>query len=150
MNEENKEKMDTNKNLSSQKGQHGSHRPARKGQVFESKAENLKIIPLGGMGEIGKNMYIFEYGNDILIVDCGFMFPPADMPGVDYIIPDVSYLEENKSKVRAYLITHGHEDHVGGLPYVLPKIPAPIYTPRLTAGLIQNKLKEFKLWVNFQ
>ncbi|KKQ95199.1 MAG: hypothetical protein UT66_C0036G0025 [candidate division CPR2 bacterium GW2011_GWC1_39_9] len=145
MNEENKEKMDASKNPSSQKKQYRSQGPARKGQVFESKAENLKIIPLGGMGEIGKNMYIFEYGNDILIVDCGFMFPPADMPGVDYIIPDVSYLEENKSKVRAYLITHGHEDHVGGLPYVLPKIPAPIYAPRLTAGLIQNKLKEFKI-----
>ncbi|KKR28319.1 MAG: RNA-metabolising metallo-beta-lactamase [candidate division CPR2 bacterium GW2011_GWD2_39_7] len=107
--------------------------------------QNLRIIPLGGMGEIGKNMYVLEYGNDILVIDAGFMFPEADMPGVDYVIPDVKYLEENKHKVKGYLITHAHEDHVGALPYVLPKVPAPIYAPKLTAALIQNKLKEFKI-----
>lgn len=119
-------------------------RSAQSAEVVQTK-NTLKVIPLGGMGEIGKNMYVVEYDKDILVIDCGFMFPPADMPGVDYIIPDVTYLEANKSKVRAYLITHGHEDHVGGLPYVIPKVPAPIYAPRLTAGLIQNKMKEFKI-----
>jgi len=117
----------------------------RKTYTSDKKEDTLKIIPLGGMGEIGKNMTVFEYGNDILVVDAGFMFPPADMPGVDYIIPSFAYLEENKTKVKAYLITHGHEDHIGGLPYVIPKVPAPIYASRLTAGFIQNKIKEFKI-----
>jgi ribonuclease J len=102
----------------------------------------LRIIPLGGLGEIGKNMMAIEYGDDIVVVDCGVQFPEADMPGVDLIIPDVSYLVERADKVRAILITHGHEDHIGALPFILPQVNAPVYAPRLAHGLISVKLNE--------
>jgi len=102
----------------------------------------LRIIPLGGLGEIGKNMMAVEYGDDIVVVDCGVQFPEADMPGVDLIIPDVSYLVERADKVRAILITHGHEDHIGALPFILPQVNAPVYAPRLAHGLISVKLNE--------
>jgi ribonuclease J len=106
----------------------------------------LRIIPLGGVGEIGKNMYVFEYGDDIVVVDCGLMFPDEEMFGIDLVIPDVSYLRENASKVRAFLITHAHEDHVGGLPYVLPYFPGvPVYASVLARGLLGIKIKEHKL-----
>jgi len=103
----------------------------------------LKVIPLGGCGEIGKNMTVLEYNDDIIVVDCGFMFPPDEMLGIDFVIPDITYLVANQAKIRGMIITHGHEDHVGAIPYVLPKISPPIYTAKLTAGLIDVKLQEF-------
>jgi len=109
----------------------------------------LRIIPLGGVGEIGKNMYVFEYGADIVVVDCGLMFPDEEMFGIDLVIPDVTYLRENRDKVRAFLITHAHEDHVGGLPYILPYFPnVPVYASTLARGLLGIKIKEHKLHDN--
>lgn len=105
----------------------------------------LKIIPLGGLEQIGMNITAFEYGNDIIVVDCGLAFPEDDMFGVDLVIPDVTYLEDNLDKVRAFVITHGHEDHIGSLPYVLKKINVPVYATRLTMGIIENKLREKEL-----
>lgn len=105
--------------------------------------QTLRVFALGGLGEVGKNLYVFEYEEDILIVDMGFKFPDDDMLGVDYIIPDASYLEKRKDKIKGVLITHGHEDHIGSIPYILPKLGAPIYAPRLTIGLIEGKLTEF-------
>jgi ribonuclease J len=99
----------------------------------------LRIIPLGGVGEIGKNMYVFEYGDDIVVIDCGLMFPDEEMFGIDLVIPDITYLKENKAKVKAFLITHAHEDHVGALPYVLPEFPGvPVYASTLARGLLGN------------
>src|SRR5213594_1150553 len=109
----------------------------------------LRIIPLGGVGEIGKNMYVFEYGDDIVVIDCGLMFPDEEMFGIDLVIPDVTYLKERRDKVKAFLITHAHEDHVGGLPYVLPEFPGvPIYASTLARGLLGSKIKEHKLHNN--
>lgn len=105
----------------------------------------LRIIPLGGVGEIGKNMTVLEYGNTIIVVDCGVMFPEETMPGIDLVIPDISYLMEKRKKVRAFFITHGHEDHIGALPYVLPHFEAPVYATALTMGLISVKLEEHRL-----
>ncbi len=102
----------------------------------------LRIIPLGGVDEIGKNITVFEYGDDILVVDCGLIFPKEDMLGIDLVIPDVTYLVENKDRVRGYLITHGHEDHIGALPYVLRQVPAPVYGTKLTLALVETKLRE--------
>jgi len=109
----------------------------------------LRIIPLGGVGEIGKNMYVFEYGDDIVVIDCGLMFPDEEMFGIDLVIPDISYLKERKANVRAFVITHAHEDHVGALPYVLPEFPGvPVYASTLARGLLGNKIKEHKLHNN--
>lgn len=105
----------------------------------------LKLIPLGGVGDVTKNMYVYEYGSDILIVDCGVGFPDEAMPGVDLIIPDISYLREKRDRVRGIIITHGHDDHIGGLPYIWPQLQVPIFTQRLTAGFIRGKFSEFNL-----
>lgn len=105
----------------------------------------VRIIALGGLQEIGKNMYIVEYGRDMVIVDCGMTFPDAEMPGVDIVIPDFSYVEKNISRVRGVILTHGHEDHIGGIPYLLKKVDLPVYGTKLTIGLVENKLKEHNL-----
>jgi len=112
---------------------------------FEFKKPNLKIIPLGGIEEIGKNITVFEYEDEIILVDCGLEFPTDDMLGVDLVIPDVTYLERNKEKIKGLVVTHGHEDHIGSIPYVLRQVDMPIYATRLTIGLISNKLEEHKL-----
>ena len=108
-------------------------------------AEKLKIIPLGGLNEIGKNMTAYEYGGEIIVVDCGMAFPGDDMYGIDLIIPDVSYLIKNRTRIRGLFITHGHEDHIGAIPYVLKQVNMPIYCTRFTAGLIKLKLEEHGL-----
>ena len=105
----------------------------------------LQIIPLGGLGEVGKNMTVLEYQSDIIVIDVGSIFPAEDMPGVDLVIPDTTYLQQNQEKIRGYFITHGHEDHIGAVPYVLRSLPAPVYGTRLTLALCEHKLKEHRL-----
>ena len=118
---------------------------ATKKEEFRFKKPNIKIIPLGGIEEIGKNITVFEYENDIIVVDCGLEFPTDDMLGIDLVIPDVSYLVKNKEKIRGMVITHGHEDHIGSIPYVLQQVNIPIYATKLTIGLIKGKLEEHHL-----
>ena len=111
----------------------------------ETHHNKVKIIPLGGLEQIGMNMTAFEYEDSIIVVDCGMAFPSDDMLGIDLVIPDVSYLKNNIDKVKGFVITHGHEDHIGALPYVLRDVPAPVYGTKLTIGLIENKLKEHNM-----
>ncbi|MBQ3487439.1 MAG: ribonuclease J [Clostridia bacterium] len=109
---------------------------------MKKKQTKLKLIPLGGLGEIGKNMTLLEYGEDIVVIDCGLAFPDDDMPGIDVVIPDMTYLEENREKLKGFVITHGHEDHIGAVPYALQKFAVPVYGTDLTVALMDHKLKE--------
>ena len=113
-----------------------------KKELQQNNVSKLKIIPLGGLEQIGMNITAFEYEDCIVVVDCGLSFPEDDMLGIDLVIPDVTYLKDNADKVKAFVITHGHEDHIGALPYVLKELPIPIYATKLTMGIIENKLKE--------
>lgn len=144
-NVEEKEIKESKRKTATDKRTNSKRNYNKKQSKFEFKKSNLKIIPLGGLEEIGNNMTIFEYEDEIIVVDCGLEFPTDDMLGVDLVIPDVTYLEKNKDKIKAFVITHGHEDHIGAIPYVLKQVNVPIYATKLTIGLIKNKLEEHKL-----
>ena len=146
-------KKEGTKNSTEKPAKNPNHRPQLRSQakpVIKRPRKNtngskLKIIPLGGLEQIGMNITAFEYEDSIVVVDCGLSFPEDDMLGIDLVIPDVTYLKENISKVKGFVITHGHEDHIGALPYVLKEVNAPIYSTKLTLALISNKLKEHNL-----
>ncbi|MGI6716018.1 MAG: MBL fold metallo-hydrolase, partial [Eubacteriales bacterium] len=110
--------------------------------MAKKEKHKLKIIPLGGVEGIGKNITVFEYDNDIIIVDCGLAFPDEEMFGVDLVLPDMTYLYENSSKIKGLVVTHGHEDHIGAIPYLLKRIQVPVYSTRLTLGILEGKLEE--------
>ena len=122
-----------------------SNQTRRSTVLQQDSGPRLRIIPLGGLGEIGKNMTVFEYADDIIVVDVGSSFPRDDMPGVDLVIPDTTYLEQNHCRLRAYVITHGHEDHIGAAPYIFKKLPAPVYGTKRTLALVEHKLKEHRV-----
>ena len=116
-----------------------------KEEIYLKRIDKVRIIPLGGLNEIGKNLTLIECGKDIIAIDCGIAFPDEDLPGVDYVIPDLQYIVKNADRFRAVFLTHGHEDHIGAIPYLLRQINVPIYGTRLTLGIVENKLREFRL-----
>ena len=131
--------------LSAEPARKKSSRGGKKSAGRENRKPPVRIIPLGGLNEIGKNMTLYECGNDILIVDCGISFPDDEMLGVDLVIPDFSYVEKNRDRIRGLVVTHGHEDHIGAIPYLLKMVDIPVYATKLTACLIEGKLKEHGL-----
>ena len=135
------------KNTKNIKNTDNKKQTKRKGSSARTKQpkSTLRIIPLGGIGEVGKNMTVIEYGDSMIVVDCGLIFPEHDLLGIDYVIPDITYLENNSKKLKGFFITHGHEDHIGALPYVIPKFDVPIYGTRLTLALIDIKFQEHRL-----
>ncbi len=150
-NAKNKEKLNntkkSNKNNTTKKRKPSTQKK-QSGKKNNKNLLPLRVIPLGGLNEIGKNITLYEYGNDIILVDCGMAFPDDDLPGVDIVIPDFTYILKNKDRVRGLVVTHGHEDHIGAIPYLLKEINVPIFSTRLTIGLIEGKLKEHNLLSN--
>ena len=118
------------------------------GIMIEDATKKLSIIPLGGLGEIGKNMTVVKYGTQMVVVDAGLIFPDDEMLGIDIVIPDMTYLIENKTQIKAILLTHGHEDHIGALPFLLKEVTAPVYGSKLTIGLVQKKSKKMDLLIS--
>ena len=149
-NNNNKQGVKASDNAKKKHTQRGRGAQARRtaGSAQQKNVKKLKIIPLGGVGEIGKNMTVLEWGDNILVIDCGFCFPRVDMLGVDYVIPDTTYLEKNRNKIKGIVITHGHEDHIGATPYILRNFAVPVYTTKLTAALIESKLAEHGVSAN--
>ncbi len=140
-----KKKSDTNNSLSKKVASLNRYESFKTGKKMK-KQSSVKVMFLGGINEIGKNLTLFECNDEMIIVDCGMSFPDADMPGIDYVLPDITYIERNKDKVKAIFITHAHEDHIGGLPYLLKSVNIPVYCTCLTAGLIAGKLKEHRIY----